>query len=91
MADLDVRPLKRDTEDAPEGKVDGEVDGKVELSYLDATSVVCDLKQLQSAVFDENFQCRRTSIHGIFHQLLESMHWRHNDFAGRDFVDHVSI
>ena len=34
-------------------------------TYLNAATVVRDLKRLQSALLDENFQGSRTRIHGV--------------------------
>lgn len=58
---------------------------------IDTVAVVGDLKQLEAPVLDDNVERRRTSIHCVLNQFLQSMNWGDNDFAGSDFVDNILI
>lgn len=56
------------------------------IADLDSGPIVGDLQQLQAAVLDHDFQRSRSRVHGIFDELLQSMHWRDDDLSCRNLV-----
>lgn len=61
------------------------------MSYIYAMSIVCDLEQFQTTFFDEDFKGSGSSINSVLNQLLEGMHWSHNDLPSCNFVDYIWI
>jgi hypothetical protein len=60
-------------------------------SYIYAMAIVRDLQQLETSVLDQDFDGRRTSVDGVFDQLLQRMHGS-NDYLSRgDLIDHIRI
>lgn len=60
-------------------------------THIDTMPVIRDLKQLETAVLDQDFQRCRTGINGILNQLFQGMHGGHDDLPSRDFVHHIWI
>ena len=58
-------------------------------TYVDTTTVVCNLQQLEASVFDEDFDGRGASVDSIFDQLLQRMDWRYDDLSRSDLVDYI--
>lgn len=49
-------------------------------------AIVGNLKELETTVFDEDFERRGAGINGIFDKFFEGMDGGDDDFAGRDLV-----
>jgi hypothetical protein len=63
----------------------------INLTHLNTTAIICDLKELQPAVFDENFQGCGPSIHGVFNEFLEGVHRGDDDLASRNFIHYIWV
>lgn len=59
--------------------------------YLNPTAIICDLKELQPAIFNEDFQRRRAGIHSILDEFFESVHRGDDDLAGCNLIHDVWI
>jgi hypothetical protein len=60
-------------------------------TYIDTMTIVRNLKQLQTSLFDHYFKGCRAGINGIFNEFFESMHRRNNYLASSDLVDDIGI
>jgi len=54
-------------------------------------SVVSDLKELESAFFDENIDLRRVGIDRVFDEFFQGVGGALDDFAGSNFVDDLAV
>ena len=61
------------------------------MTDIDAMSIVCDLQELQTSIFDNDLYECCASIHCIFNQFFQSMNRRNNDLAGGDFINNILI
>lgn len=52
-------------------------------------TVVSDLKQLQTSIFDQDLNGGGSSIDRVLEHLLQSIHGGHDDFASSDLVDDI--
>jgi hypothetical protein len=59
--------------------------------YLNATAIVCDLQELETAILDEDLYRGGPSIDCVLNELFQGMYGSHNDFSGRNLVDHVEV
>lgn len=58
---------------------------------MNPTAIICDLQELEPAVFDDNFKRRGSGIDGVLNQLFEGVHGRDDDLARCNLVDDIWV
>ena len=58
---------------------------------VDTVPIVSNLEEFESTIFHNYLYGRRASIHGIFNELFEGMHWSHYNLARSDLVYNILI
>lgn len=54
-------------------------------------SIIGDLKQLESAIFDDYIEIRRTSVDSILYQFFQRMDWRNDDLPSGNLIHDVLV
>lgn len=60
-------------------------------AYINTTAVIRDLKQLETAFFDDHFERCRARVHSVLHKLFEGVNGRDNYLSCRNLVHDVWI
>lgn len=58
-------------------------------AHINPVAVVGNLKQLETAILDEYFQCSRSGIDGVLNEFFQGVDWSDYDLAGSDLVDNI--
>lgn len=60
-------------------------------THLDAAAVVRNLQKFQTTLLNDHLDGRRARIHGVFHEFLQGVDRRNNDFTRRNLVDDILV
>lgn len=60
-------------------------------THLYTTAVIRDLQQLQATFLGKYLERCRAGVHGILHELLQSMHRGDDNLASSNLVDDIRV
>lgn len=54
-------------------------------------SIVCNLQQFESSIFDQNLEGRRASVNGIFNEFLQGMNGGDNNLPSGNLINNILV